>query len=401
MLKNFIIVATGAALITFGGGEAIQAASFEVIASGLDNPRGLTFGPDGALYVTEAGRGGTEPLITLRGQEYFYGATSQVIRIQNGIIESVVTGLPSFALADGSDATGAHDIAFDTSGNALVTLGWGGGSSSQRDSLGIPDFGNLISINKFDGGSSWKKVADLAAFENLNNPDDGAIDSNPFYFLIQDNTAVIADAGANALLGVGLDTGEIKVESVFARRLVPNPTGGPDIPMEAVPTSVAIAPDGTFNVSQLTGFPFPQYGARIYQVDGNEPEIYADGFTNIIDFTLDNNSNLLVLEYATNSILSGDPTGALIRVAPDGTRTTIASEGLISPTALAIGSDDNIYVVNNGNSAGEGEILRIKATSVSEPSSMLGLLVLGACGTVSQLWRKHKWKRNIFVGYRN
>ena len=390
MLKNFaIIAATGAALITFGGGEAIQAASFEVLASGLDSPRGLTFGPDGALYVTEAGRGGTGPSITLRGQEYFYGATSKVIRIQNGTVESVVTGLPSYALADGSDATGAHDIAFDTSGNALVILGWGG-SSSQRDSLGIPDFGNLILINKFDGDSSWKTVADLVAFEGSNNPDGGTIFSNPFYFLVQANTAVIADAGANTLLGVGLDTGEIKVESVFAQRLVPNPSGGPDIPMQSVPTSVATAADGAFNVGQLTGAPYPQDGARIYRVDGNEPEVYADGFTNIIDFTLDNDSNLLVLEYATNSILSGDPTGALIRVAPDGTRTTLASVGLISPTALAIGSDDAIYVANNGNSAGEGEILRIKATSVPEPSSILGLLVLGACGMVSQLWRKHK-----------
>lgn len=389
MLKNFITAATGAALITFGGGEGVQAASFEVLASGLDSPRGLTFGPDGALYVTEAGRGGTGPSITLRGQEYFYGATSEVTRIQNGTIESVVTGLPSHALADGSDATGAHDIAFDAAGNALVTLGWGG-SSTQRDSLGIPDFGNLISIDKFDGGSSGTQVADLIAFEGSNNPDGGEINSNPFYFLVQDDTAVIADAGANALLSVGLDTGEIEVESVFAQRLVTNPSGGPDIPMQSVPTSVAIGPDGAFYVSQLTGFPFPQDGARIYRVNGNEPEVYADGFTNIIDFTFDDDGNLLVLEYATNSILSGDPTGALSRVAPDGTRTTIASEGLISPTALAIGSDDAIYVVNNGYSAGEGEILRIKATSVPEPNSILGLLFLGACGTVSQLWRKHK-----------
>lgn len=389
MLKNFITAATGAALITFGGGEAVQAASFEVLASGLDSPRGLTFGPDGALYVTEAGRGGTGPSITLRGQEYFYGATSEVTRIQNGTIESVVTGLPSHALADGSDATGAHDIAFDAAGNALVTLGWAG-NSTQRDSLGIPDFGNLISIDKFDGGSSWTQVADLVAFEGSNNPDGGEINSNPFYFLVQDDTAVIADAGANALLSVGLDTGEIEVESVFAQRLVPNPSGGSDIPMQSVPTSVAIGPDGAFDVGQLTGFPFPQDGARIYQVNGNEPEVYADGFTNIIDFTFDDDGNLLVLEYATNSILSGDPTGALSRVAPDGTRTTIASSGLISPTALAIGPDDAIYVVNNGYNAGEGEILRIKATSVPEPNSILGLLVLGACGTVSQLWRKHK-----------
>ena len=35
-----------------------QAAGLDVVASGLDSPRGLTFGPDGALYITEAGVGG-------------------------------------------------------------------------------------------------------------------------------------------------------------------------------------------------------------------------------------------------------------------------------------------------------------------------------------------------------
>jgi hypothetical protein len=39
-----------------------QAPPVLVIASGLDNPRGLAFGTDGALYVAEAGRGGTSTL---------------------------------------------------------------------------------------------------------------------------------------------------------------------------------------------------------------------------------------------------------------------------------------------------------------------------------------------------
>src|SRR5215218_5482548 len=34
-------------------------ANVSVFAEGLDNPRGLEFGPDGTLYVTEGGQGGT------------------------------------------------------------------------------------------------------------------------------------------------------------------------------------------------------------------------------------------------------------------------------------------------------------------------------------------------------
>jgi glucose/arabinose dehydrogenase len=34
-------------------------ANATVFARGFDNPRGSKFGPDGALYVAEAGRGGT------------------------------------------------------------------------------------------------------------------------------------------------------------------------------------------------------------------------------------------------------------------------------------------------------------------------------------------------------
>jgi len=35
-----------------------QSSNFTVVASGLNGPRGLKFGPDGALYVAEAGSGG-------------------------------------------------------------------------------------------------------------------------------------------------------------------------------------------------------------------------------------------------------------------------------------------------------------------------------------------------------
>jgi glucose/arabinose dehydrogenase len=55
----------GALVVTFAvaltGASGAGAATTRVVMSGLDNPRGLAFGPEGALYVAEAGRGGPGP----------------------------------------------------------------------------------------------------------------------------------------------------------------------------------------------------------------------------------------------------------------------------------------------------------------------------------------------------
>lgn len=45
----------------------------------------------------------------------------------------------------------------------------------------------------------------------------------------------------------------------------------------------------------MTGFPFPIGGARVYRVEeGEDPEIYADGFTNIIDIAFGKDGSLYV-----------------------------------------------------------------------------------------------------------
>jgi hypothetical protein len=391
VLKKLLMVAAGTAFMALGVGEASQAATVRVFASGLDSPRGLTFDSNGALYVTEAGTGGTGSCIPgPDSSTRCYGATSAVTRIQNGSQQRVVTGLPSLA-NNGRDASGAQDIAFDATGRAYVLVGLGTSAATRDSNPELSDFGRLLAIDNFNPGASWTRVADVAAHEDANNPDGGEVDSNPYAFLIQGNTASVVDAGGNDLLQVALDSGNVATQAVFPERLVP--FNGQNIPMESVPNSIATGPDNALYVGELTGFPFPQNAARVYRIGANnQPEVFGDGFTNIIDLAFDrDNGGMYVLEYARNSILSGDSAGALFYVNPDGNSSEITGVPLTSPTGLAIGPDGAIYVSNNGDSAGAGEILRIDNTAaVPEPTSTLGLLAVGALFVRSQLKRKQK-----------
>ena len=49
------VTAAGAPTVVRGA----AAPTVEIYATGFNNPRGLRFGPDGALYVAEGGPGGT------------------------------------------------------------------------------------------------------------------------------------------------------------------------------------------------------------------------------------------------------------------------------------------------------------------------------------------------------
>lgn len=395
MLKKVTYIIIGAAIINFAPAQKTIAISLSVVAKDLDSPRGLAFGPDGALYVTEAGKGGNGncvPSPSAAGENLCYGATGAITKIQNGSVSRVAIGLPSLALANGGDASGANDIAFDKNGKAHVILGFASNPASRDATIKVSDFGHLISFDNLNGGSSWNKLTDVLNYELVNNPDQGdpakgGVNSNPYSLAIQNNTAFVVDAGGNDLFSVNLNNNQLDLKAVFPKRIVTNPLSGTDIPMEPVPTSVVIGPDDQVYVSELTGFPFPKGGARIYKLNGSQPEVFADGFTNVVDFAFAKDKSLYVLEYASNSILSGNPQGALIRLAPDGTRTTITDD-LISPTGILIGEDDNIYVSNNGFFAGKGEVLRIEGAipqEIPEPTTVIGLLGFASWGLRKKL----------------
>lgn len=342
------------AVVSVASGAAAQ--SIEVIAAGLVNPRGLAFGPEGALYVVEAGSGGTMtpclPAVDAAGPRCagMTGAVTRIWPLAPGTQERVATGLPSAAGPDGAGATGAHDISFQGRGGAFITFGLGGSpDSATRQALvaqGAP-FGYLAQM---PASGKWKTVVDVAAHE-LANPDGEVLDSNPYGVLALPGRRIVADAGANALVEVAANR-DTRTLAVFPR------TG-----FQAVPTSVAQGPDGDLYVGQLTGFPFPVGAACVFRVpsEGGAPVCAYGGFTNIIDLTFGPDGSLYVLELDANGLLAAPPFGRLTRIATDGTRSVVLGDSpqMVMPGGVAVSADGAIYVTNLSVSPGGGQVLKI------------------------------------------
>jgi hypothetical protein len=344
-----------------------------VFATGLEAPRGLKFGPDGDLYVAEAGTGGTVSTVGSCAQvlppigAYLGGNSGRISKLdKSGKRTTVASGFPSTLAAEG-DLQGVADIAF-LDGTLYAVTAAGGCSHGNASSPNV-----IARVDTKSG--SWKAVVDLSQFVKSHPaayPDMADFEPDGvFYSLIAyDNRLYTLEPNHGQLFSTSA-SGDIREDL--------------DISMQQghiVPTSVAVN-DGKFYIGNLGLFPITPDSSKIMSLNagacpwpflfgfgcGDEPQKLRlsgsrAGFTTVVAVDFGPDGLLYALELSDNP---GFPTppgfpmagyGKVVRVNRTGDIEEVAT-GLTGPTGMTFGPDGYLYVSNFGAAPTGGEILRV------------------------------------------
>ena len=399
MLASAVLVASTQPLLAGGGGPQLT-----TIATGLNNPRGLSFGSEGTLYVAEAGTGAGDGHGGFGTGVGLTGSITEISHLNSPHPKAhrIVTGLVSFGTAErGPEVVGADGIDVQGDDDLYVIMA----ESAPGILADVPgvdpklagQFGQLLKIGEHGRG---KSVADVGSFTyawtdaHQNDPwapkesdnSNQFPDSNPYAVLSSHGRQYVVDAGANTVSEVD-KKGKIRLIAYLPDPLFPPPAGGPPVIhiSDSVPTCIAEGPDGYLYVGTLAfGANFARFGgpplwatlpkqSKVYRIDPKsnkffltDADVWADDLNPLTGCAFGPDGSLFVTEFLTES--TGYTTGDVVKIQrnPNGTagaRTALGVGALHSPNGLAVGRDGSVYVSNNSTSTGAeatpGEVVRV------------------------------------------
>jgi sugar lactone lactonase YvrE len=298
----------------------------------------MTHPPSGLLTRRNAvcGRAGRSGSTCLdKKKENCVGSTSRVLAISPaGVKRTVVKGLPSVGPGDGTFTTGVDDVAVGPDGRIFAVTT----SATQKQVASFPKTVRARLGKLFDVTSGTANpLAAIDAFEYAHNSDGikGDRKSNPYGVIALAGRRIVADAGANALLNVD-DNGVVSLLTALPRNGKAQP----------VPTSLALGPDGAVYVGELA-LDAGKGKARVWRVplDGTPRSVFASGFSAITGLAFGPDGSMYVTELSTKPAKL-EPPGAIVRLRPDMSRTTLKSNSLLFPAGAAVAPDGTLYVSN-------------------------------------------------------
>lgn len=328
-------------------------ANVTVFAQGLNNPRGLTFGPDGNLYVAEGGAGGTTSSSGLCDQvvppvgPYTGGFTARISKIsRDGIRTTVIEGLPSdqTSAQQGSLVSGVADVAF-LDGQLYALLAGAGCSHGLA--------GTNNGVIRIDSENSWTMIANLSAYQKSHpvanpEPDDFEPDGTWWSLVAEDGLLFAVEPNHGELVSITRSGSVHRVLDISS------------IQGHIVPT--AMIPNGNdFLVGNLDTFPIKDSSKVMRITRGGQLTTIAIDFQTILGLAIDKKGRIYVLENTTGNPFPTPNTGKIVRIDGKNKYTDIAT-GLFLPTGMTFGPDGNLYVSNVGFGpppVGLGQILKV------------------------------------------